>query len=132
MPYRIAFVQADELGWTVFYYFIDVCFLIDIILTFNTTFTLPDTMLEVKDRRTIVSNYLQGWFFLDIIAILPFDKFFQSANGAENFNAVARFARIGRLYKIIRMTRLAKLFKILKSKNTIMTQFSTKLRIDHG
>jgi len=77
-------------------------------------------------------NYLEGWFFLDLVAILPFDKFFASASGAENFNAIARFARIGRLYKIIRMTRLAKLFKILKSKNTIMTQFSTKLKIDHG
>ena len=46
--------------------------------------------------------------------------------------AVAKFARIGRLYKLIRMTRLAKLFKLLKSKNTIMSQFSMRLKIDHG
>jgi hypothetical protein len=50
----------------------------------------------------------------------------------ENLTSVAKFARIGRLYKLIRMTRLAKLFKLLKSKNTIVTQFSTRLKIDHG
>lgn len=30
------------------------------------------------------------------------------------------------------MTRLAKLFKLLKTKNTIVTQFSTRLKIDQG
>ena len=30
------------------------------------------------------------------------------------------------------MTRLAKLFKLLKSKNTVVMQFSNKLKIDHG
>lgn len=117
VPYRIAFEKEEDSGWTIFYYVIDGCFAIDMLLTFNTTYTRTLTMIEVHNRRKIVRKYLQGWFILDLVAILPFDKFFEAGNGAENFNAVARFARIGRLYKIIRMTRLAKLFKILKSKN---------------
>jgi len=130
VPYRIAFSEKDGKSWEALYIFIDSCFGLDILLTFNTSYTEEVTTNEIWDRKRIILNYLEGWFWLDIIAIIPFDKFFSNSQG--NLNAVAKFARIGRLYKLIRMTRLAKLFKLLKSKNTILTQFSTRLKIDHG
>ena len=34
--------------------------------------------------------------------------------------------------EFIRMTRLAKLLKLIKSRTTIVSQFSTKLKIDNG
>jgi potassium voltage-gated channel Eag-related subfamily H protein 8 len=76
VPYRIPFVNQENMVWTSFYYFIDACFFIDMVLTFNCTYTHPDTMVEIRDRKKIAMNYLEGWFFLDLLAILPFDKFF--------------------------------------------------------
>lgn len=128
VPYRLAFSNHDSKAWTVVYNVIDVCFGIDIFLTFNTSYSDSVNMKEIYDRKKIALNYLKGWFLIDLISIVPFDKL---AN-FNNVTAIAKFARIGRLYKIIRMTRLAKLLKLIKSKNTIVTQFSTKLRIDHG
>lgn len=128
VPYRLAFHNSDSKGWTVVYTVIDVCFGIDIFVTFNTSYSDTDSMKEIYDRKKVAVNYLKGWFIIDLLSIVPFDKIIN----LQNATAIAKFARIGRLYKIIRMTRLAKLLKLLKSKNTIVSQFSTKLKIDHG
>ena len=118
VPYRICFLDNDSKNWKAFYTWIDVCFGIDILLTFNTSYSETDAMLEIYSRKKIAINYLKGWFIIDLVSIIPFDFLFQ---GKTNVTAVAKFARIGRLYKLIRMTRLAKLLKLLKSKNTIVT-----------
>jgi hypothetical protein len=128
VPYRLAFSNQDSKAWSVVYNVIDVCFGVDIFLTFNTSYSDSENMKEIYDRKKIALNYLKGWFIIDLLSIVPFDKLLNF----NNVNAIAKFARIGRLYKIIRMTRLAKLLKLIKSKNTIVTQFSTKLKIDHG
>jgi len=39
VPYRLAFSYKDSKGWFAIYTAIDVCFGIDIILTFNTSFS---------------------------------------------------------------------------------------------
>jgi len=51
VPYRIPFVTQESIVWTSFYYFIDVCFFIDMVLTFNCTYTHPDTMVEIRNRK---------------------------------------------------------------------------------
>lgn len=82
-------------------------------------------MTEVADRKKIALNYLQGWFFIDLLSIIPFQLFFTSAAASSTnsgrIKAIAKVARIGRLYKLIRMIRLAKLFRLLKVKNTVFT-----------
>jgi hypothetical protein len=118
VPYRISFNDTESKNWQKIYTFIDVCFGIDIFLTFNTSYSETDAMLEIYDRKKIAIYYIKGWFIIDVISIIPFDFMLQ---GKTNVTAVAKFARIGRLYKLIRMTRLAKLLKLLKSKNTIVT-----------
>lgn len=118
VPYRISFIDNDGKNWKTIYTIIDICFGIDIVLTFNTSYSESDAMLEIYTRKKIAINYLKGWFVIDLVSIIPFDFLFQ---GKANVTAVAKFARIGRLYKLIRMTRLAKLLKLLKSKNTIVT-----------
>ena len=74
VPYRIAYANVESKGWTTAYYFIDICFGIDIILTFNTSYINHGSFHEVNDRKLIIMNYLQGWFFLDVLAIVPFDR----------------------------------------------------------
>ena len=93
-----------------------MCFGIDILVTFNTSYSETDSLIEVTDRKKIAYNYLKSWLTIDLISIFPFELIF-----GKNLSAVAKFARIGRLYKLIRMTRLAKLFKLIKTQKTIVT-----------
>ena len=48
-------------------------FLLDIIICFNSAFYDEQSEL-VDDRKNISYNYISGWFFVDFIAIIPFDK----------------------------------------------------------
>lgn len=77
-------------------------------------------MTEVRDYKSIALNYIKGWFFIDVLTVIPFDKIVPKLEKRHSqISSVAKFARFGRLYKLIRMTRLAKLFKLLKSKKTV-------------
>ena len=58
-------------------YTIDVSFLIDIFVTFNTAFYDHDNDM-IDNRHTIASSYLFGWFTIDLVAIIPFDILLKS------------------------------------------------------
>ena len=73
------------------------------------------------DKKKIANIYLRGWFWIDLVSILPLDFIF--LHNSQNATVMARFAKIGKLYKLIRMIRLAKVLKLLKSKNSVVTQF---------
>ena len=53
---------------------IDICFVLDIILAFRTTFMNPLTGDEVFDSKQIAINYLKGTFWIDLLATIPFEK----------------------------------------------------------
>ena len=57
---------------------VDLCFLIDIIITFRTTFLDKNQSIEVKDPHVIGLRYLKGSFFLDLISSVPFTSFITS------------------------------------------------------
>jgi hypothetical protein len=71
-PFRIAFIDEDSEVWKVINWSIDIIFGIDIIVIFNTAYLDVDFML-IHDRSVLATNYLKGWFSIDIIAILPFE-----------------------------------------------------------
>ena len=48
----------------------DVSFMIDIIVTFNTGFYKKGYL--VMKRKDIVKNYLKTWFFIDLVATFPY------------------------------------------------------------
>lgn len=50
---------------------IDVLFLIDMFVVFCTALTTDD-FETIDDHKTIAITYLQGWFWIDLIAIMPF------------------------------------------------------------
>ncbi|GLE02826.1 hypothetical protein PINS_up011690 [Pythium insidiosum] len=53
---------------------LDVCFLLDVALYFNTAFVDERARGRlVFDRRRIVTRYLRGWFFVDLLASMPFE-----------------------------------------------------------
>ena len=112
-PCRIAFVDDELPGWIMANYIVDGMFLIDIMVIFNTAYYDDDFQL-ITNRKIIAIDYVQGWFLIDLLAIIPFDIFFASAN---NLNDIVRITRIGRMYKLVKLTRLFKIFKMIKDKN---------------
>jgi hypothetical protein len=74
IPYRMAFISIENetKPWQVINNIIDIGFGMDIIITFNTAF-IGDDYKIVESRKQIAINYMKGWFFIDVFAIIPFD-----------------------------------------------------------
>ena len=73
VPYRLAFIQTESDSWFTIYLITDTIFLIDIVLTFFTSFHDEQKAHEETDRKNIAKKYLKGWFWVDLISILPID-----------------------------------------------------------
>jgi hypothetical protein len=73
-PIDLAFpaYSEDNLGYKSFLYAIDLLFLIDIIVNFNSAFE-NDFHEIIDDRKSICLNYLKLWFFIDFFSIFPFE-----------------------------------------------------------
>jgi|LauGreDrversion4_2_1035121.scaffolds.fasta_scaffold61255_3 hypothetical protein len=74
-------------------------------------------------------DYIVGWFFIDLISVIPFDVIFATSG---SFNRVARFARIGKLYKIIRLSKMIRILKIVQLNNKFIKNIGEKLKINAG
>ena len=76
-PVRIAFHEEgkESAGWTVFNLTIDFLFFVDIIVIFNTAYYDGDFRI-IDERKLICKRYMYGWFLVDVLAIVPFDYFF--------------------------------------------------------
>ena len=77
-PFNLAFgEEVDAVVWyVVFNYSIDFLFLIDIIINFNTAYQ-SELYETIDDREKIAMNYIKGWFFIDLLAIIPFEVLLQ-------------------------------------------------------
>mmetsp|Transcript_56708 Transcript_56708/g.130383 ORF Transcript_56708/g.130383 Transcript_56708/m.130383 type:complete len:571 (+) Transcript_56708:1460-3172(+) len=80
-------------------------FSLDLLLNFNTAYEEwegSDTVV-ITSRRRIAARYLKGWFWLDLVATIPFDLVL-SVNGMELF----RVAKAGKLLRVLRLLRITK------------------------
>lgn len=105
LPYYIGFdvkVSAEEHNVEIL---ITILFGIDIILNFNTAYIDRDTEKLVVRRRAIAKQYLRGWFWVDILATIPFDSILQSL-----FDEHRKFALV-RIIRVFRLIRLVKLYE---------------------
>lgn len=66
----------------------------------------------VDTRKEIAFHYIRTWFFIDFVAILPFNLIFQTSD----FGALARLAKVPRLYRLIRMFRMFRMLKLARHK----------------
>ena len=86
--------------------FIDVSFLLDIIIVFRTTIVGTDGE-ENTNQKQIAKKYLQGSFFIDFLSTIPMDSlaliFFEP-------ELASNFALFGAL-KLIRVTRLGRIIR---------------------
>jgi len=80
IPLNVAFnteldeVLPDSLDY--FEKFIDILFVLDILLNFRTTFINPKTNIEIVEPMRVGKNYLNSIRFpVDVLASIPFDYF---------------------------------------------------------
>ena len=107
----------------------DVFFLLDIFINFLSAYE-DEHFNIIDDHKTIACTYLQGWFMVDVLAILPFDLIFSSIDNKAN--SLARLSRIGKLYKLVKITRLLRLIKVVKAKNSLSNAFGSFFKLKEG
>jgi len=126
-PFKIAFLDNDSPAWMLTDNMVDIMFFLDILIIFNSPYYNEDFKL-IDNRKVIATQYLQGWFFIDLLAIVPFDVFF----GGDNLNEIVRITRIGRLYKLVKLTRLIRVLKIFKERSKLVKYVQEFLKIGIG
>ena len=69
----------------------------------------------VSDRGKIAMTYVRGFFFVDLISSIPFDKFIPGGNvGAVSILKCIRLLRLGRLMKKLDQMENANAFRVVK------------------
>ncbi|KAG2774472.1 hypothetical protein PC129_g2067 [Phytophthora cactorum] len=105
LPFKATFdVEAKD---NPFETFLDIFFLIDIILTFNTAVE-KDGSIQYN-RRLVAGIYLKSWFVVDLIAALPYGYIF-----TEDGNYSATLRKSVKLLRLIRLLRLLRISRILR------------------
>jgi len=120
VPYRTAFVDETTLDWFIFELLLDLLFIIDLFINFMSALEISDEEVDVRFKSIAVS-YMKGWFFLDIIACIPFqliELMLPEEQASGGYNKLLRLARLPRLYRLLRILRLFKMTKIFKKSQT--------------
>ena len=97
---------------------VDILFAVDIVINFLSTYEDPVTQIPVIDIKKIASNYITGWFLIDIIAVFPTQIIEDIVTGDQSQNGhqikLVRLARLPRLYRLIRILRMLKMIRIFR------------------
>ena len=90
IPFRLCF-DVDATGGILYVEDImDVAFMMDIIVTFNTGFYKKGYL--VMKRKDIIKNYMKTWFWIDLVATFPY-------SWVLNVNADATASTKGAVYR---------------------------------
>ncbi|KAL7977166.1 hypothetical protein Chor_009115 [Crotalus horridus] len=121
VPYNVCFTDAEDSltaarSTIVSDIVVEMLFIVDIILNFRTTY-VSESGQVVYNKRSICLHYVATWFFVDLIAALPFDLLY-----AFNVPVTVRLLRLLRLlqkldrysqYSAMVLTLLMSMFALL-------------------
>jgi potassium voltage-gated channel Eag-related subfamily H protein 7 len=105
-PYEVGVLRNEPIYMKACNYCIDVIFLTDVIFNFFLAYFDTHVHQWMYDQRMIAIHYMEGWFTIDVISILPFD---QILAGGGKFRSL-------RLLRLVRLTRILKLLRIVRAK----------------
>lgn len=114
VPFTLSFEIEETAFLTNMEFIIDVYFIVDIFLSFQTSYYKQG--LLVTSRKQIALHYIRRWFWFDLIASFPYTWTVQqndessSKRGSQN---ILRILRLVRILKILRLVRIFKLKRIL-------------------
>jgi hypothetical protein len=76
IPFRLCFDEDATGALGTLEDIMDISFMIDIIVTFNTGFYKKGYL--VMKRKEIVKNYLKTWFLIDLVSSFPYSWVFNA------------------------------------------------------
>ncbi|XP_041939359.1 potassium voltage-gated channel subfamily H member 6 isoform X1 [Alosa sapidissima] len=83
---------------------VDVLFIVDIVINLRTTYV--DRIDEVVTQpRRIAVHYLKGWFFIDLVAAIPFDLLVFRSGSDETTTTLIGLLKTARLLRLVRVAR---------------------------
>lgn len=104
IPWQVAYPEdsIEELDIAIL-----VVFILDILLTFRTTFFNEEND-EIIDAKIIFFHYLKSTnFLIDFVSAIPIGEIYQAND--------TKLTRIFSIIKIVRLARLGRLLKLLKN-----------------
>lgn len=122
VPFKVSFVDETSPGLFAWDLVVDGLFMIDIFVNFLAAYEDKEDIIEVRVSK-IAKQYIKSWFFLDLVATIPFQLFEDQLTGGDRGNAqnakLLRLARLPRLYRLLRILRLFKMIRLVKYNKTI-------------
>ncbi|CAI4230766.1 unnamed protein product [Auanema sp. JU1783] len=82
---------------------VDIMFIVDIIINFRTTYVNENDEV-VSHPGKIATHYFKGWFFIDMIAAVPFDLLLVNTNSDETTTLIG-LLKTARLLRLVRVAR---------------------------
>jgi len=117
VPFCLAFdpftnIEVSPVGFA-FDCIVDICYIIDIFVSWRTTYYDRDGIL-VMDKRKARSKYLRTWFPIDVIASFPFDYIGDLAT-IDSDDGIPPAVKLPSMLKLLRILRLGKKIDRLSS-----------------
>lgn len=104
--------------------FLDVCFLIDIVFNFFTTYTPYEQRHLTRPKLKIIArNYLLTYFVFDAVGTFPWDVF---GNRSDDTHSILEILRFARLVRLIKLFRLVEVFRSRHSLVPLEVRFGLK------
>ena len=117
MPYNVAFgdSESSNVYMDIFNLTIDFFFMLDVVISFRTSYIIESTSEEIYSLKRIAFYYLKGRFWIDFIASVPFDLLSYAIDSKSN---QLTLQLIG-LLKLVRVLRLSRLITYLNLKSEL-------------
>eukprot|EP01050_Picozoa_sp_SAG11_P006723 SAG11_NODE_533_length_8703_cov_7.183054_6_plen_604_part_00 len=116
VPYAVGFDFYFEHGTPGYSFelFVDIFFLVDILLNFRTGYELSNGTM-VTESRAIAVHYMKGWFLVDVLSCLSVVGYFIPES--EGSSTSARMGKTLRVLRLSKLLRLARLERVLAKMN---------------
>lgn len=105
VPLAIAFPEAETAPMNRFQAFVDLFFIIDVIIAFQTGYYSKGVL--ILKRKDIIKKYLSRWFWVDLPASLPYTWILPDS---DQVFTPTRFIRMFKLLRLLRVLKLSRIF----------------------
>lgn len=99
---------------------VDIWFIFDIYLTFNTAYYLGSHDLLITNKKSVRMHYTKGFFLIDLAAVFPFEPLaaLQKLDGNKALStfSVLKMFKLSRMVRVIRIAKVSKMLSDLEEK----------------
>jgi len=104
-PVRLGFID-DTLDWAIFDLLVDSIFMFDMVVNTLTAYEDLNGNL-VFHLHKIALNYLQKWFFLDLISSLPFNLILEGSNDIAIGSTTPNIYKVTKVFRLFRLAKMS-------------------------